>query len=223
MTKILVDTQTDAIRGRYEEPLDFSISGRYVIDIPEGFGIDPSTTSLASLVQEKVDTFIRLHPSLPNYFFDEMLTVPPPNIDGTNSTRFLTGPNKRTALLPNGGEIVTNTLTTIAGFNTTYFHVHGFLLYSEPGDPSASHPSPSRLLYNHNGTSFTTFDWHDFLIEYHNTPYAPPGSLIQTVTPETEDTSWIEGGAKSFVIRIRNIHVSRIYYLSDWIFLYSNP
>jgi hypothetical protein len=223
MTKILVDAQTDAVRGRYEEPLDFSISGRYVIDIPAGFGIDPTTSSLASLIQEKIDTFVRLHPALPNNFYDEFLTAPPPNVDPTNSTRYFVGPNKRTALLPNGGEIVTNTLTTIAGFNTTYFHIHGFLLYSEPGDSSASHPSPSRLLYNYNGTAFETFDYNDFLIEYHNTPYAPPGSLIQTVTPELEDTSWIEVGAKSFVIRIRNINTSRIYYLSDWMFLYSNP
>jgi hypothetical protein len=220
--KVLIDTQTDEIRGRYEEPLDFSISGRYVIDIPEGFGINSETNVLSTLVQNKIDTFIRLHPTLPNYFYDEFLTIPAPNIDTTNSTRYFTGPNKRTVILP-GGEIITNTLTTAGGFNTTFIHLYGFILYVEPGSSSATHPSPSRLLYNHNGSSFITFNPNDFTIEYHDLPYNPPASLLYSPSPDAEETGWIEPGAKSFVIRFRNDHPNQIYYLSDWVFLYSNP
>jgi len=223
--KYLIDTQTDEIRGRYEEPLDFSISGRYVIDTPTGFGINPQTNSLSTLIQDKINTFIRLHPTLPNFFFDELLTVPPPNIDPAppggpppNTQRYLTGPNKRTAILP-GGSITTNTLVTIAGFNTVYLHLHGFVLHSEPGNPSASHPSPSRLLYNHDGTNFITFDYNDLLIEYWDSAMA---GVIFTPTPEAEEV-WIQGAPLNFRIKFTNIHASRIYYLSDWAFLYSNP
>lgn len=219
MTKILVDKLTDEIRGRYEEPLDFSISGRYIIDIPEGFGINPENNSVATLIANKINTFIRFHPSLPNNIYDELLTAPPPNIDPAFSTRYLTGPNKRTAILP-GGSIVTNTLVTGGGFNTTYFHLHGFILHSEPGSPSASHPTPSRLLYNNTGSGFITFDYNDFLVEYwDNAMVGPP----YTVSPEAEDTGFTSGGPLNFRIKFTNIHVSRIYYLSDWIFLHDSP
>ena len=221
MTKILVDKQTDVIRGRYEEPLDFSISGRYVIDLPEGFGINPQTDSVATLLQEKINTFIRLHPALPNFFYDELLAAPPPNIDPAlvaHTQRYMVGPNKRTAILP-GGSVTTNIITTIAGFSTVFLHLHGFILHSEPGSSLATHPEPSRLLYNHTGSGFITFDYNDFLIEYWD---AAMGGVLFTPTPEAEET-WVQGAPLNFRIKFTNIHASRVYYLSDWIFLYSNP
>jgi hypothetical protein len=216
--KILVDTQTDEIQGRYEEPLDFSISGRYVVDVPDGFGTDPDTNVLADAIQEKIGAFKGYHLTLTNYFNDEFLAVP--NIDPaitTSTLRYLTGPNKRAAILP-GGSIITNILSIGAAFTTTFFHLHGFILHSEPGSSSASHPSPSRLLYNYDGSAFITFDPSDFLIEYYDS--VGTGVLYTPVTPDVEDTGWSSGGAIDFRIKLTNNHVSRVYYLSDWLFLY---
>jgi hypothetical protein len=216
---VLVDTQTDLIRGRYAEPLDFSISGRYVINLPDGFGLKPETDAVSNLIQDKIDTFIRLHPAIPDYFFDELLTAPPPNIDPnpTQSSRYLIGPNKRTAILP-GGFVTTNQLVTTGSFNTTFFHLHAFLLYSEPGDSSAAHPSPSRLLYNYEpGTGFIVFSHSDFIVEYRD---AAGAVTLHTATPELEDPSFTSGVPLTFRIKFTNNSLTRTYYLSDWMFMY---
>ena len=212
--KVLVDKQTNEIRGWYKEPLDFSISGKYVIDVPEG--VVPYTNVVADLLASKINYYQGDHSSLVNYFSDEFLATPDVDTTSMQSTGYTIGPYKRTALLP-GGSIITNTLSTASGFTTTFFHFRAFLLRSDPNTDSP--PGPNRLLYNNDESlGFIDFDPALFLIQYWDDPPTVP---IATPVPiDNEWTTFSSGSALDFRIKIINNDPSRTFYISDWLFLY---
>lgn len=217
MAKILVDTQTDLIRGYFEEPLDFSISGRYVLDIPPG--LYPATEVVSDILVRKVSQYRSYHPTLPNYFNDELLAVP--NIDTGNSFGYALGANKRTAIFPNSGYVTTNLMAVAAAPTNILIHCYGFLLYSDPGS-IITHPKPSRLLYNYNpGFGFIDFNPATFQIQILDNTY----SVIHTFSnADVIENTWVPGPVPSpgdqICLRFTNTDTTKIWHLSDWILMY---
>lgn len=217
--KALVDTQTGLIRGIYAEPLNFSISGHYIIDIPSQISVKPTTNVVSDLLNLKVAAWKTLT-GLASSVSDELLAVP--NVDistvGILSNRIQTGPNKKTVIQP-GGVLVTNTIAT-AGGTKLYLHYNGYLLNRQVVDPlnpvNPNYP-PARMLYSYDGVgvTFTTFQSSTFTVSIvnPNTPFA----TVSTPTPDTVVTSSVP---TSFRLSFTNTS-TQPYYLSDWILLYS--
>jgi len=218
MAKLLVDTQTNKIRGYYEEPLDFSISGRYVLDIPNG--IYPETDVVADAITDKLGIYGSYHPNLVNILNDELLDPLAANaIDPTISSGYFLGPNKRTEVLP-AGYVYTNpmVLAVAPPVVGVLIHFHGFTLYSDPG-AVVSHPAPSRLLYNYNpSTSFFDFDPDaSFLVEIVDA--AAPYTSRHTFTHADAIDTPAPGITSPIRLKFTNIGAVR-YHLSDWILMY---
>lgn len=213
MSKFLVGTQDGKVRGTHEAPLNFSISGRYVIDVPPGLAVKAQTDSVADLVTAKLDAIRAEHPSFSGTVFDELLATP--NVDPAQSTRYAVGPNKRTKILP-GGSIVTNPIPFAAPITRVYIAWYGFLLHSDPG-PSSATPGPPRLLYNYNPLlpAFEDFDPSVF------------GVAIRDSTNTSTLLSAVSGAEQNFVfgpgsvrLRFTNLSPDLTYHLSDWVLLY---
>lgn len=216
MTKFLVDDMTHKIRGAYDEPLNFSVAGRYVIDIPAGTMVRADTDSVTDLLALKINALKASHPDLPDVINDELLatslveTSPP----GDGASLFTTGPYKRTSIAP-GGTIVTRQLTLANSCSQIFVHVCGFMLSSYPGQPSST-PEPSRLLYNYDVSTEAHVDFEpSFLL----TEVRDSGntSTVLTVTPDTE-MDFVQLGGYSFRLRFTN-QDTRTWYLSDWLIL----
>lgn len=218
MAKVLVDTQTDEIRGYYEEPLDFSISGRYVLDVPPG--LYPTTQVVNTLILRKIAQYQSYHPTVPNYFNDEILATP--NINPLNSFRFAAGPNKRVVLFPNNGSpsyVTTNLMTINAPTSRLLIHHYGFLLYSNPG-PVVAHPDPSRLLYNYDSgsVSFIDFNPATFQVDMLDNTFSPIYTFVNADTVEIPGAMPVT--PFQFCLRFTNLDPNRAWHLSDWLFMY---
>jgi hypothetical protein len=176
-------------------------------------GVIAKTSVVADLVNAKIVAY-KTQQGMSNYFNDEFLATP--NVDPTNSTRYAVGPNKRTKILP-GGMIVTNVMVSGPAAGFLYAHWYGFLLFSQPGSLNVA-PPPSDLLYNYDPTipGFTEFDPTIFTVEVRDSSNS---TTLLTLTPDMK-TSFALGAGTSFRLRFTNTDVSRIFYLSDWIFLY---
>lgn len=212
MAKLLVDTQTDEIRGYYDDPLDFSVSGRYVLDVPPG--LYPTSTSVTTAITDKVNRYKAYHPSLVNSVYDELLSTP--NIDILNSSGYFLGPNKRTEVY---GYIYTNPIafTIVPAPTKALIHLHGFTLYSDPGVTSIN-PPPNRLLYNYDpSTGFFTFNPSVFQVEIVDAVSFVP--LYPFLAADTEEDVSAVVFPASVRLRFTNTGVIR-YHLSDWLLLY---
>lgn len=209
--KFLVDPSGDLVRGAYNAPLDFSISGKYVVDVQDGIEVRASTSSVTDLIAAKVSAIKAEHPTLMEHLNDEFLTTS--QIDVAASTRIMAGPSKRAMILP-GGRLVTTALVIPTAFTSVMAHWYGFRLHSHPG-PVTPTPEPPRLLYNHDGTNFITFDPTSFLVELRNsTNTATHVTLSQDV-----EASFSQATPFTFRLRFTNNAVVPLH-LSDWTLLY---
>ena len=218
MSKFLVDRTDGKIRSTHEHPLEFSVSGRYVIDVPTSLQVRTDTDVVADLVTEKINGYKALHPALPNHINDELLTTPSVDTGVGVSVRYLTGPDKRTAILP-GGHVWTNA-TTVAGVMGNVFpHWYGFTLFSDSGVVGPDGPRPSPLLHNFNPVSaqFEEFLPAKFKVDLYED--VGPFLFKATLSP---DVSQVVGGMTGATVRLRfeNLDPDRIWYLSDWLLLY---
>lgn len=216
MSKHLIDSFTDEVKGTYQFPLDFSTSGHYVVDVSSSLNIRAQTDSLSELITAKVNAYKALHPTLPGELSDEFITVA--NIDAAESARLTIGPNKRTCLFPNGGEMVTNPFVLGSAITNVFAHWHGFTLNSEPAAyPTSGAPEPDRLLYNFN-TGIATFEEFipaTFTVQVRDSANT---TTLLTLAPDQEQAFVF--GPGSIRIRIINNDSSRAFYVSDWLLLH---
>ncbi len=221
MTKFLIGSLDGKVRSAHSAPLDFSISNRYVVDVPQDVDVLATTDSLSELLYEKRAGMMNKAAvrGLPFYQEDELLAVP--NVDVANSTLCMTGPNKRCAIFP-GGTIVTQAISVAVEMANIWFHWYGFTLWSDPGPQPPSdvpaRPAPPRLLYNYDPVagSFVDFDHEDLTVEVFNT--ALSSSLL---TAQYESVQTFSFGPGSFRLKFTN-DSDKIVYLSDWILLHDS-
>jgi hypothetical protein len=214
VSKTLVDTRTNLIRGTYvESPLNFSIAGRYVIDVPDALGIKPITNSVTDLVNAKIAAFLAAQ-GMVGSFNDEFLASP--NVDATKSSRFGIGPNKRTVIL-GGGWITTNIITIPASFTQIFAHWNAYLYTSVPSG-SLTQPPPPQILYNwdFNSGEFIDFDPNNFIVEMRDTA---DSVTLATLSPDVK-TPMAGGPGFQFRLRITNNDFNHIWTTSDWVLLY---
>lgn len=223
MAKFLIGTMDGKVRSAHNPPLNFSISNRYVVDVPQDLSVLAQTDSLSQLIFEKVvgignRTACR---GLPFVFNDELTLVP--NIDETQCSKCFIGPNKRCAMFP-GGKLVTNLIPVSVQIANIYFHWYGFLLNSDEGPQPPSdipvRPEPPRTLYNYDVVtkSFVDFNPDDVKLEMVDSTNTTV--LITAVYESLQQPSGTVGPAN---VRLRFTNLSdRIIYLSDWIFFHDS-
>lgn len=215
MSKFLVDLFDGNIKSNHDFPLNFSISGHYVFDVPDSLKISANTDSVIDLEAAKIAAFKALHSSLPNSVNDELITSP--NVDSSNSTRFTLGINKRTKLFQSGGEVTTSAIIISSAITTVFIHYYGFTTYVEPAIyPVSGAPPPDRLLYNYDTvTSFQEFNPSTFTVEIID---AVTLAVLATLTADKEQPFVFAPG--SIRLRFKNNDTSKQYHLSDWILLF---
>lgn len=211
MAEYLVDKTTNLIKSTHQFPLNFSISGKYVINVPPEISTFAFTNSVNDLLSQKVSGFRAAHSDIPNFFNDELISTP--NVDQAQSAKFTIGNQKRTAILP-GGTLVTNGLVFITGLTTIYSHWYGFTLFSRPS--TLSTPKPNELLVNYDSTlgSFVQIGAGDITAEIRNSANS---STLATLTLDNEQV--VSLPSATYRLRFTNT-TNKIIYLSDWIILY---
>jgi hypothetical protein len=214
--KALVDSAAGLIRGTYTEPLQFSISGHYIIDIPAATTVLPPDNVVADLIAAKIAAFEGIS-GLATNVSDELLATP--NVDSVNSTGVIVGPNKHTVILP-GGTLLTNPIAAIPGTYTVYLHYYGFILYRaavDPSSPASPTPGPSKMLYNYDPLvpGFVPFQTSTFTVSIAQT--LTPFTNISTPLPDTR----VPTIAIPASFRMKFVNTStEAFHLSDWILLY---
>ncbi len=213
MSKFLINSSDGKINSTHDFPMNFSISGHYVIDVPTALQIKAQTDSITDLESAKVAAFSGLHSSLPIKFNDELIVNP--NIDKLKSLRYASGPDKRSVIFPSG-KIITNPLNIPSPVTSVFAHWHGFTL-SIDNDQTSSIKYPDRVLYNYNSavSAFQKFSPSTFTVEI-----VDPTTLasIMTLKPDIEQ-SFTFSSAGSIRLRFTNTDLSKTYHLSDWILL----
>ncbi len=210
--KYLVDESTGNVRGGFEQPLQFSVSGHYVIDVPDVLGVTPPATASA-LIAAKVAATKALHPNLPNALYSEFLSGPSVDVDAAQSTFFTTGPNKRTSAMATSsvhGQVRTPTMSIATSITKVYFQCSYYLLSERPSPSGASD-----ILYNYDSGSSSFVD--------------SPAGMTATLTDASNTTllALTPGLEQAFVsgsvnvrISFRNANNSGRIWVSDFILLY---
>ena len=206
--KVLVDSSAGTIRGTFSEPLNFSISGHYIVDVPAAVNVEASSQSVSDLVSAKLGAFRTLHPLLVNSFSDEFLDAA--KVDSSMSTRIVTGINKRTAILP-GGVLFTIPMTPIVGVTKVFLHYAGFSVYRDVGVPPS--PPASKVLYNYDSAVGGFVDSTSSIIA---SITDGAGTLSSTPPPDTE---YAVGAPSPFRLSFTNT-TSKVMHMSDWVLLY---
>ena len=152
--KFLVNRSDNSVRSAHAEPVRFSVSGRYLIDVPDGLTVKAKTGIFQDLIDEKLRAFrtqLAATVNLTYTVYDELISpadfLISPGIDLSRSLYYLFGPGKRVEILPNG-YVLTNPIIIPVDTSAIFVHWYGFTLYSNPGDPSDT-PQPPQLLYNY--------------------------------------------------------------------------
>jgi|WetSurMetagenome_2_1015567.scaffolds.fasta_scaffold66385_2 hypothetical protein len=152
--KFLVNKSDNSVRSAHAEPVRFSVSGRYLVDVPDGLTVKAKTGVFQDLIDEKLRAFrtqLAATVSLVYTVYDELISpadfLISPGIDLNRCLYYSFGPGKRVEILPNG-YVLTNPIIIPVDTSTVFVHWYGFSLYSDPGDPSDT-PQPPRLLYNY--------------------------------------------------------------------------
>jgi hypothetical protein len=151
--KVLVDSQSGTVKGVYNPPLNFSISGKYIINIPVEAGpVDVDTTSPAQIITNKTNALMALHPLMSQSLGDEFLTTS--LIDATSLTSgIIKAPNKGVVITPGGILMTTVRTITVPTLTRVSIVYYGFrLTRSLPLDNG-----PAPVLYNWDGSSFIEF------------------------------------------------------------------
>ena len=217
MSKFLVDRASGSIRSTHDHPMNFSVSGKYVIDVPSDLQIRAESDVVAELLAEKVSRIQALHPSLPNAISDELLAAPLVDTGLGMSSRYVTGPDKRTVILP-GGVVWTTAIAVGASFSNVFARWYGFTLHSDPTASGVYGPDPSPLLYNYNPVSaqFEEFVSSQFQVDL----YDDAGlTFISNLSGGVEQAASFTGPG-SIRLRFENLDPDRIWHLSDWLLLH---
>lgn len=213
--KALVDKSTGTIVGSYAQPLDFSISGKIVIDIPDSFGIAPSTNVVSALIADKVAAFEDLHPSLTESHYDELFTTA--MIDATLSSRVIIGPDKRSAIMP-AGWLMTNPIAIAGpGVKTTVcVHWSGHTTCLEYQSAAKSPPNRVLLDYDPGLPGFSNFDPMNF-----GTYLMDSTGAVTLAGPFTVDyETTVAPLVTPLSVRLKFVNVgTRTAHLSDWILM----
>lgn len=213
--KVIVDRQTSLMRAAYEETVRFSTSGMFVVDFPDVPGTNPFAQDLNGLILQKVNNFKEEHVTLPLAVYDEFLTTS--QVDASLSSRYKIGANKRTAIRP-GGVLMSQPFAVgapLTAITKLFFHFSLFTLYLDPGSPSELVPPPSKLLYNHDGTSFVEPSLSDMTCHLMNSA----GTVaLTTLLRDTEQA--YSSALASFRVRFTNGSPTKTYYVSDWLTLF---
>ena len=169
------------------------------------------TSNPNDLITKKIDGFKSEHPTLTNAVFDELISAP--NLDSAQSTRFMHGIQKRTAMFP-GGSIVTNLINVATPATTIFAHWHGFLLASKPAISST--PGADELLHGWDSSisMFSPFADSTFTLEIRNSTNT---ATVATITMDTEQSVALP--AADYRLRFTNNSLDRVYFLSDWLLL----
>lgn len=212
MTEYLVDKATNLIKSTHQFPLKFSISGKYVINVPGNVSTFAFTDSVSDILSQKLQGFKSLHETLTNSFTDELITSP--NVDSAQSTKFTLGTQKRTAILP-GGTLVTNGLVFGSPLTTIFSHWYGFTLHSRPH--ASLTPRPNEVLVNYDPglDEFVELDKSIITAEIRNSINS---ATLATLTIDEEQT--VSLPASTYRLRFTNTSSTQIVYLSDWLILY---
>lgn len=230
MTKFLIGTLDGKIRSSHEPPLAFSVSNRFVVDVPSDLDVGAATSSVPELIYEKTAAF-RRRPGLSGLSLsqtDELLSTP--NVDFSLSTRCFSGPNKRCAMFP-GGTMVTGPVLISSRVSQIWFHWYGFTLWTDQGPqpPEAVQvrPPPPRVLYNYDpeSKSFTEFSPGDLTVEVWNSAFNlklldASYESVQYSTPSSY-FSWTSAAPVNVRLKFTNTS-SRIVHLSDWTVLHNS-
>lgn len=215
MSKFLVDKLSGTVRSVHEHPMNFSVSGRYVLDVATSLQIRPDTDVVADVEAEKVARYKAQSPTLPVEFHDELLAVP--NIDTTPGvgSRYVYGRNKRVALLP-GGHVFTNVIVWPGAPTTIWPHWYGFTLYDDVDEVGPDGPRPSPVLYNYNHilSQFEEFVPGKFKVEVWDSTMVTLEATLSSDAAQVFSPSTLSNR-----IRFENIDPDRTWYLSDWIVL----
>jgi hypothetical protein len=216
--KALVDSVTGTVVGTYEAPLNFSVSGKYVIDVPDDFNVAASGPSPATLMADKVLGFQSLHPSYTQAVSDELMDLT--MVDLALSTRILAGPGKRTAVLPGGVLMTAPFNITVPSLTSLCVHWSGFFVYRDNATPPVGVPAslklpPARIMHDYDGFTFTPANPADFGVELRDA--AGSGLLVGVPGPDEE---FAYAAATPLTARLRFVNSSGApFHLSDWILL----
>ncbi len=211
--KFLIEEASGKVKAGMEFPLDFSVSGHFVVDSPTSLGVVPDGNVLSNLLARKLAAYKAANPTLPYSLNDEFLTAA--GVDTTLSDGVLLGSNKRVGLLPSG-RLQTTLLTALNSFSSVLLHFHLFSLCHRVPAPLDDSPGPKPLLYSYDpglsgyaepALSSVTAELMD-----------PAGAVSYlTFTPDVKQ-SFPQAAPYDFRIRFTNT-TSRILFLSDWTFL----
>ncbi|MFA5203081.1 MAG: hypothetical protein WC708_01635 [Lentisphaeria bacterium] len=167
--KFLVNRSDNSVRSAHAEPVRFSVSGRYLVDVPDGLTVKAKTGIFQDLIDEKLRAFrtqLAATVNLTYTVYDELISpadfLISPGIDLNRCLYYSFGPGKRVEILPNG-YVLTNPIIIPVDTSAIFVHWYGFTLYSNPGDPSDT-PQPPQLLYNYdvNAADFIAFNPSNF-------------------------------------------------------------
>lgn len=212
MAEVLVDKATSLIKSIHQFPLNFSISGKYVINIPQEFEVSVANSNITDLITAKIKGFKSLHPTLSVSLNDELITSP--NVDLTQSTKITFGDSKRTSIFP-GGSLVTNLFTIPTSTTKVCAYWNGYSLFSR--SPVTSNPGPNELLHSFDPTTglFIPFDPTLFTVSVRNNTNTV---TIANLPFEAEQSLVLTPG--SYRLRFTNTSPSTTYILSSWIVLH---
>jgi hypothetical protein len=216
--RVLVD-DSGALKSAHET-VDFNISGLHVLEIPTFLNVDlPGTATETSTIALKLQKFRDQHPSLSNYYYEDFLfpSLPaiPPTVDLAASTGLILGKNKQTSILP-GGILQTTSMAMAAMTGNILVNLIGFYKFTDFGPIATIVSTPQKLLYNHDGTSFVSFNPADIQIEY-SIPAIPPGAFTVISPDATISNPSFSGG--TVVLKFTNISLN-VVYMMDWTLLY---
>jgi len=230
MAKFLIGTLDGKIRSAHNPPLNFSISNRYVIDVPQDLDVEARTDSVPELIYEKTMGF-KNRQGLVGLDFaqsDELLSIP--NIDFALSDRCFVGPNKRCAMFP-GGSLVTGPVPLVTRISRIWFHWYGFTLWTDQGpqppDEVPARPEPPRVLYNYDpaAESFVDFNQDDLTVEVWNFAFNTKHLDASYEAVQSSDPDpyfpWTPGSPVNVRLKFTNTS-EKIIHLSDWTLLHDS-
>jgi hypothetical protein len=208
--KVLVTSLDNAIIGLYRAPLVFSISGKYVIDIPNNIIFDTLPGSVDEVFLAKRNGLIALNPTLNNVFSGDVTELPS-QIDTSLSNGYIIN-DAGITLFPGGG-IMTNVFSPLNAFNSIYLHYYGFFL-ERITDPSLF-PFPPPILYNYDPIleQFVEFDPASIQVDIMD---STGSETLYTPTPD----QLYSANFGDFRIQFINL-TSEFKRLSEYILLYN--
>jgi hypothetical protein len=215
--KYLVEDPSQEVRSGFQFPLRSSVSGHFVVDVPNELGVVVESSSLVDLVDSKITAYQRIYTDLTGVLNDEFLDAS--GVDTTAlSSGFIAGGNKGVALLP-GGHFQTPVMTIMSSFSKVFFHLSLFTLFRESPGIFDPYPGPSRTLYGYDATLADFVEPSPSLVQASIMDSTGASELL-AMTSDFQH-SFAQSGPFNFRMRFTNTSVTQILYLSDWLLLHN--